>query len=104
MFRLIHFGFIIVVKRYPHNSQGNLLINLFILAVLGLHYSAGFSSGSRRNCSATFGILTRILSLGQGDLLEKEVATHSRILAWRSPQTEEPGKLQSMGSQRVRHD
>ena len=41
---------------------------------------------------------------GWEDLLEKEVATHSSILAWRMPWTEEPGGLQSMGSQRVKHD
>ena len=38
------------------------------------------------------------------DPLEEEMATHSSILAWRIPWTEEPGRLQSMGSQRVRHD
>ena len=43
-------------------------------------------------------------SLGQEDPLEEEIATHSNILAWRIPWTEEPGGLQSMGSQRVRHD
>ena len=37
-------------------------------------------------------------------MLEKEMATHSSVLAWRIPGTEEPGRLQSMGSQRVRHD
>ena len=42
-------------------------------------------------------------SLGWEDLLEEGMATHSRILAWRIPGTEEPGRLQSMGSQRVRH-
>ena len=42
--------------------------------------------------------------LGQEDPLEKGMATHSSILAWRNPWTEEPGGLQSMGSQRVRHD
>ena len=42
--------------------------------------------------------------LGREDPLEKEMATHSSILAWRIPWTEEPGGLQSMGSQRVRHD
>ena len=42
----------------------------------------------------------RVLSLGGEDLLEKKMATHSRILAWRIPWTEEPGGLQSMGSQR----
>ena len=43
-------------------------------------------------------------SLGREDLLEKEMATHSSILAWKIPWTEEPGRLQSIGSQRVRHD
>ena len=42
--------------------------------------------------------------LGQEDPLEKEMSTHSSILAWRIPWMEEPGGLQSMGSQRVRHD
>ena len=41
----------------------------------------------------------RVQSLGQDDPLEKEMATHSSILAWRIPWTEEPGGLQSMGSQ-----
>ena len=45
-----------------------------------------------------------VQSLGQEDLLEKEMATHSSILAWKIPWTEEPGRLQSMGSQRVGHD
>ena len=40
---------------------------------------------------------TRVQSLGQEDLLEKEMATHSSTLAWRIPWTEEPGRLQSMG-------
>ena len=44
------------------------------------------------------------LFLVQEDPLEKEVATHSSILAWRIPWTEEPDRLQSMGSQRIRHD
>ena len=47
---------------------------------------------------------TRIRSLGQEDPLEKEMVTHSSILAWRIPWTEKPGRLQSMGSQRVGHD
>ena len=46
---------------------------------------------------------TWVGSLGWEDLLEKGMATHSSILAWRIPWTEEPGELQSMGSQRVRH-
>ena len=47
---------------------------------------------------------TRVRSLGWEDPLEKEMATHSSILAWRIPWTEEPGGLQFMGSQRVRQD
>ena len=46
----------------------------------------------------------QIQSLGQEDPLEKGMATHSSILAWRIPWTEEPSGLQSRGSQRVRHD
>ena len=46
---------------------------------------------------------TRVRSLGREDPLEKEMATHSSILAWRIPWTEEPGGLQSTGSQRVGH-
>ena len=47
---------------------------------------------------------TGVRSLGQEDPLEKEMATHTSILAWRIPWTEEPGGLQSTGSQRIRHD
>ena len=47
---------------------------------------------------------TRVQSLGQEDLLQKEMATHSSILAWKIPWMEEPGRLQSVGSQGVRHD
>ena len=47
---------------------------------------------------------TWVRSLGQGDPLEKEMATHSSTLAWKVPWTEKPGRLQSMGLQGVRHD
>ena len=47
---------------------------------------------------------TQVQSLGQEDLLEKEMATHSSVLAWEILWTEEPGRLQSMGLQRVRHN
>ena len=47
---------------------------------------------------------TWVQSLGWEDLLEKEMATHSSTLAWRIPRTEEPGRLQSMGLQRVGHN
>ena len=47
---------------------------------------------------------TQVRSLGREDPLEKEMAIHSSIIAWKIPWTEEPGRLQSMGSQRVGHD
>ena len=47
---------------------------------------------------------TQVQFLGQEDPLEKGMATHSNILVWRIPQTEEPGGLQFMGSQRAGHD
>ena len=46
----------------------------------------------------------QVQSLGGEDLLEKEMATHSNILVWEIPWTEEPGRLQSIGLQRVRHE
>ena len=47
---------------------------------------------------------TQVQSLGWENTLEKEMATHASTIAWKIPWTEEPGGLQSMGSQRVRHD
>ena len=47
---------------------------------------------------------TQVRSLGQEDPLEKEMATHSSMLAWKVPWTEEPGRLQPMGLQRIGHD
>ena len=47
---------------------------------------------------------TQVQSLGREDPLEKEMATHSSTLAWKIPQMEEPGRLQSVGSQRVGHN
>ena len=47
---------------------------------------------------------TWVQSLGQEDPLEKEMTPHSSALAWKIPWTEEPGRIQSMGSQRVGHD
>ena len=55
-----------------------------------------------KNLPATAG--DTVLSLGWEDPWEQEMATHSSIFAWKIPWTEEPGRLQSMGSQRVRHD
>ena len=63
----------------------------------------GFPGGSEVKASAAMRE-TWVQSLGREDLLEKEMATHSSVLAWRIPWMEEPGGLQSMGSQRVGHD
>ena len=63
----------------------------------------GFPGGSEFKASAAMRE-TWVQSLGREDLLEKEMATHSSVLAWRIPWMEEPGGLQSMGSQRVGHD
>ena len=57
-----------------------------------------------KNLPANAGDRDSVQSLGREDPLEEGMATHSCILAWRIPGTEEPGGLQSMGSQRVRHD
>ena len=70
---------------------------------LTIKRSEGFSDGSASSASQkTQEIWVR--SLSREDPLEKEMATHSSILAWRIPWTEEPGGLQSMGSPRVGHD
>ena len=68
-------------------------------------YSRCFSSlvVQRVNCLPTVQE-TWVRSLGQEDPLEKEMAPHSSTLAWKIPWTEECSRLQSMGSQRVRHD
>ena len=64
-------------------------------------HTKGFPSGTVvKNPPAK----TQVQSLGQEATLEEEMATHSSILAWEIPRREEPGRLQSMGSQRVRHD
>ena len=66
----------------------------------------GFPSGSAVKNLPTVQELqeTWVQSLGREDPLEKGMATHFSILAWRIPWTEEPGRLQSIGSQRVGHD
>ena len=63
----------------------------------------GFPGGSDSKESAC-NAGDQVQSLGQEDPLEKGMVTHSSILAWRIPWIEEPGELQTIGSQRVRHD
>ena len=77
---------------------------------LGLIPGSGRSTGERKGCLVAQMVKhlsamqeTRVRCLGWEDPLEKEMAVHSSILAWRIPWTEEPGRLQSMGLQRVGH-
>ena len=70
-----------------------------------LDFSLGFPGGAVvKNLPANEMQETQVQFLGQEDPLEKEMATHSNIPAWKIPWTGEPGRLQSMGSQRVRQD
>ena len=70
--------------------------------MLGHMLSEGFPDGSVvKNLPAMWE--TRVPSLNREDPLEEGIATHSSILAWRIPRTEEPGGLPSIGSHRVRH-
>ena len=74
--------------------------NLLIVQIIRLPW---WLSSKASTCNA--GVQeTRVQSLGQEDPLEKEMATHSSVLAWRIPGTGEPGGLPSMGSHRVGHD
>ena len=66
------------------------------------HFMASLVAQMIKNLPALWE--TWVQFLGQGDPLEKEMANPSSILAWRIPQTEEPGGLQSMGSQRVQYN
>ena len=76
------------------------LINPVVYTHLGL-----FPSGSAvKNPLLCRSHRRRVRSLGREDPLEESTATHSSTLAWKIPWTEEPGRLQSLGSQRVRHN
>ena len=87
----IHLGNALGSREYQHEQNR-----------LGLD-SWGFPGGSAVKNPPTVQEM-QVQSLGWEDPLEKEMATHSSILAWEIPWTGEPGGLQSMGSQRVRHD
>ena len=71
-------------------------------SVLRLHLTASLAAQTVKRLSTMRE--TRVRSLGQEDPLEKELAIHSSAIAWKIPRTEEPGRLRSMGSQRVGHD
>ena len=83
-------------------NQVILLKNVFNLTCSRLLFGASLVVQLVKNVPAVQE--TQFPSLGQEDPLEKEMAIHSSILAWRIPWKEKPGRLQSMGSQRARHD
>ena len=72
------------------------------ICILLLHKRASLVAQTVKRLPATWE--TWVRSLGQEDLLEKEMATHFSTLAWKIPLTEEPGGLQTMGSRRVGHN
>ena len=86
-----------VIDISPSDIDSNLCFNQ-----PGILHDASLIAQSVKNLSVMQE--TQVQFLGREDLLEKEMATHSHILAWRIPGTEEPGRLQSLVSQRVGHD
>ena len=76
----------------------------YCLYLSGVKEYPGYSIKAQRLKHLPGMLETRVQSLGWEDPLEKEMATHFSTLAWRIPWREEPGRLQSLGSQRVRHD
>ena len=87
------------------NGRARILtqVNLCIVFLSTIHTTwASLVVQTVKNLPAV--LETQVRSLGQEDPVEKGMATHSSILAWRIPWTEEPGGLQPMGWQRVRHD
>ena len=80
-----------------------LLCSLLLIPAVALNYALASLVAQRLKCLPPMWE-TRVRFLGQENPLEKEMVTHSSILAWRIPWTEEPGGLQSAGFQRVGHD
>ena len=84
----------------PHRVERSFFLSLLIRALIPFWASLVAQRVKRLPTMRE----TRVRSLGQEDPLEKAMATHSSTLAWKILWTEKPGRLQSMGSQRVRHD
>ena len=90
------------IRVWFHTAE--IIMTSLSLKIFNVKYQVScFPDGSEVKASTCNGE-TWVQSLGREDPLEKEIATHSSILAWRIPQMEEPGGLQSTRSQRVRHD
>ena len=89
-----------MAKISAEDCQGICLFVLFLKLCIICSLKSGDSEGKASACNAGDPGSTP----GSGPPLEKKMATHASILAWRIPWTEEPGGQQSMGSQRVKHD
>ena len=95
---LEHFHFLTNITKKPKNMQ----LKGPVIMIYFMSWWASLVAQMVKNLPAMQE--TGVWSLGQEDPLEKEMVTHSSVLAWRILWTEKPGRLQSMGSQRVRHD
>ena len=91
------------VVLWGHSDEQSTWITSFQCYNHPVKYILGFPGGSDGK-ESVYNVEIWVQSLGWEDPLEKGIATHSSILAWRIPWTEEPGGLQSMGSQGVGHD
>ena len=93
---------------YAKNHIGDLSLNIVGKDLSGdRSITSSFNFHETKDLETTRirkGFVTRVLSLGQEDTLEKDTAIHSNTLAWKIPWTEETGRLQFIGLQRVRHD
>ena len=89
----------------PSSAQGKQIepcLNMVQLVIVSMMVRTSLVAQTVKRLSKMWE--TRVQSLGWEDHLEKEMAIHSSIIAWKIPWTEEPGRLQSVGSQRVRYD
>ena len=102
--QLDYFYFGLLWIMLPQNLIYNFCVNMFSFLKPRVELLDCIVSGGSEDKASACNAGDRVWSLGWEDALEEERATHSSILAWRIPWTEEPGGLQSMGSQRVEHD
>ena len=106
---LQHSAFFIVQLSHPYMTTGKTIAltrRTFVDKVMSLLFNTLSRTSLVAQMVKRLSTMseTRVRSLGWEDLLEKEIAIHSRTIAWKIPWTEKPGRLQSMGLQRVRHD
>ena len=93
-----------ISRNRNRDRDTEIYVDIYIYFLVGLVDISLWLSGKETACNARDLSSIPVRSLGQEDCLEKEMATHSSILAWRIQWTEESGGLQSMGLQRVGRD